>query len=86
MPTSEGSSPGSDASASRTDGLSGTDGSYPEAPRCPKPGTKVSEARKRELLQAGLASEEDFDRFTHGAPDEKQHFYRVDKTPSPAVR
>jgi hypothetical protein len=35
-------------------------------------------------MEAGLAAEADFDRFRHGGPEEKQHFYRVEKTPSRA--
>jgi hypothetical protein len=43
--------------------------------------------RKRKLLGAGLATEADFDRFAdYDDPTEKQHFFRVDKTPSPAAR
>jgi hypothetical protein len=58
----------------------------------PAPGTKVSETRRRALLEAGLATEADFDRFAdYDDPGQKQHFFRVDKTPprarsSPASR
>jgi hypothetical protein len=54
------------------------------APALPEPGTKVTETRKRALIEAGLAAEADFDRFRHGGPEEKQHFYRIEKTPSRA--
>ena len=53
----------------------------------PAPGTKVSDIRKRKLLETGLATEADFDRFAdYDDPTCKQHFFRVDKTPSPAAR
>jgi len=53
-------------------------------PALPEPGTKVSEARRRELIEAGLAAEADFDRFAdYDDPTCKQHFYQVEKTPSP---
>jgi hypothetical protein len=45
----------------------------------PEPGSKVSETLKRELIQAGLAAEEEFDKFhDFDDPDRKQHFYRIE--------
>jgi len=56
-------------------------------PGLPAPGTKVTENRKQQLLTANVAEKEDFDRFARpGDPSQRQHFYRVDKTPSPADR
>lgn len=51
----------------------------------PESGTKVSETRKRDLIRQGLAQEADFDKFNdYDNPDRKQHFFRLEKTPSPA--
>jgi hypothetical protein len=56
--------------------------SRPTAPTLPKPGSRVSETRKRRLVGEGLASEDDFDRFKiYDDPTQKQHFYRPEKPP-----
>ena len=53
----------------------------------PQPGTKVSETRRRNLLEAGLAEKGEFDRFArYDDPTEKQHFFQLEKTPSPPAR
>jgi hypothetical protein len=53
----------------------------------PEPGTKVSETRRRELIRRGLATEADFERFAYyDDPTELQHFFQIEKAPSPASR
>ncbi|PQJ26721.1 hypothetical protein BSZ35_19210 [Salinibacter sp. 10B] len=61
--------------------------SIADATALPQPGTKVSEAKKQQLIEEGLATEADFEKFAdYDDPTELQHFFRVEKVPSPTVR